>query len=73
MTVSPPPLRAMPERKHFFLQEGFPYFHFVEDKIFHKLAATAIFGGRIDFSAQTPHSMDSTLFLYDFSPAFDRK
>ena len=22
---SPPPFRAMPERKHFFLQEGFPY------------------------------------------------
>ena len=21
----PPPFRAMPERKHFFLQEGFPY------------------------------------------------
>ena len=48
-------------------------FHFVEAKIFHKLGATAIFGGRVDFSAQTPHSMDSTLFLYDFSPAFDRK
>ena len=23
--VPPPPFRAMPERKHFFLQEGFPY------------------------------------------------
>ena len=22
--VSPPPFRAMPERKHFFLQDGFP-------------------------------------------------
>ena len=22
---SPPPFRAMPERKHFFLQDGFPY------------------------------------------------
>ena len=23
--VSPPPFRSMPERKHFFLREGFPY------------------------------------------------